>query len=666
MIGVCHELLAVKGRSRRLHGYLRAVVAAIALIAGGTLSLPAVAQSFTLNLQDADIDTLITTVSEVTGRNFIVDPRVQGKVTVISARPLRDDEVYQVFLSVLKVHGFVAVQAGNVTKIVPEAVGRTGAGSTGASTDEIVTRVIPVRNVRAERLVPALRPLLPKFAHLAAQPDSNALVISATRGNVERVRNMVARMDVGGRADVEIIALKHATAGEIANTVNGLRPADALYAPIVADGRTNSLLVSGDPSTRKRLRSVVTRLDTPQRGAGNTQVVRLKYARAEDMVVVLEGITGGAARASNNQDGVDLARVTTIHADPSMNALVVSSTPAHMRTLLDVLKQLDVRREQVLVEGIIAEMTGQRAEQLGVQWRVPTNPMSSGVIGGTNFTGSGVASSIANFATNPISSVSGLGLGLIDGTFTFNGTEFANFALLVRALSADTDVNILSTPSIVTIDNRSAEIVVAQNVPFITGQYTSAGSNASSANPFQTIERQDIGLILRVRPQVNESNELMLEIQQEVSSISPSAAVQGSNTAVDLVTNKRSIRTAVMVEDGEVLVLGGLIREALTEVKEKVPLLGDLPLIGRLFRNDDTAADKTNLMVFLRPTILRNGATRKVTQGRYDQTRQQQQKRNADGVNLMPGKSEPVLPALKGLIDQVDPINWQVEDDAGQ
>ena len=311
-------------------------------------------------------------------------------------------------------------------------------------------------------------------------------------------------------------------------------------------------------------------------------------------------------------------------------------------------------------------MIGQKAEQLGVQWRVPTETDGSGVIGGTNFLGSGPAASISAFATNPIAAASGLSLGLIDGTFNFNGTTFANFALLARALSADTDVNILSTPSVVTIDNRSAEIVVAQTVPFITGQFTNTGAEAGAANPFQTIERQDVGLILRVRPQVNESDELLLEIEQEVSSLANSAAVQGSNQSVDLVTNRRAIRTAVMIEDGEVLVLGGLIREQVSEVSERVPVLGDLPLIGRLFSNDDTTADKTNLMVFLRPTILRDGVGRKVTESRFSETRAEQVRRSEEGVNLMPARKEPVLPALKGLMDQTDPINWESEHNEGR
>ena len=665
MDGIRHYIGRVGKRVRRV-GRFTTWAAAAAMVAVTHLPSNALAQSFTLNLQDADIETLITTVSEVTGRNFIVDPRVQGKVTVISARPLRDNEVYQVFLSVLNVHGYVAVQAGNVTKILPEALARTGSSGDEPTLDEVVTRVVPIQNVPAERLVPVLRPLLPQYAHLAAQPDSNALVISATHGNVHRLRKMIARLDVASHTDVDIVPLQYATAGEIADTVNALRPTEALYQPIVAEGRTNSLLVSGDPNTRKRLIGVIRQLDTPQRGGGNTKVVHLKYSRAEDMVSILEGVTGGAAKADNSKDSADLARVTTIHADASMNALVISTTPTHMRTLTNVIAQLDVKREQVLVEGIIAEMIGQKAEQLGVQWRVPTETDGAGVIGGTNFLGSGPGSSISSFATNPLAAASGLSLGLIDGTFNFNGTTFANFALLARALSADTDVNILSTPSVVTIDNRSAEIVVAQNVPFVTGQFTNTGTDAGAVNPFQTIERQDVGLTLRVRPQVNDSDELLLEIQQEVSSLANSAAVQGSNQSVDLVTHKRSIETAVMIEDGEVLVLGGLIREQVTEISERVPLLGDLPLVGRLFRNDDAAAEKTNLMVFLRPTILRDGADRKVTQSRFAETRAEQIRRNEKGVNLMPQRKEPVLPALKGLMDQTDPIQWESEQELGR
>ena len=609
------------------------------------------AQSFTLNLQDAEIQTLITTVSEVTGKNFIVDPRVKGKVTVISARPLRDDEVYQVFLSVLKVHGYVAVPSGGVVKIVPETAGRAGGGVVSGGSDELVTRVIPVRNVPAEKLVPVLRPLMPNTAHLAADSESNTLVVSDTAGNVERIMRVVRRMDVSSTAQMEVIKLSHASASDVAATLSGLQTAERQVntARVVADERTNSLILSGERAARLRLVAVVRDLDQPVRGSGNTQVVRLQYASAVDLVPVLEGITGGAAKAKKDKNGKALVERTTIQADAAMNALIITTTPAHMRVLRDVVSQLDVKRSQVLVEAVIADMSADKAKQFGVQWRVPTDPQSSGVIGGTNFS----AGSLAALASNPLGVASGLSLGLIDGAFSFNGQQFANFALLVRALASDASTNILSTPSIVTLDNEEAEIIVAQNVPFLTGQFTNTGANAGATNPFQTIERQDVGIILRVKPQINAGDELKLDIEQEVSSIAPTTTVQGSSNAVDLITNKRSIRTSVMVADSRVLVLGGLIDDNVLQSREKVPVLGDLPLLGGLFRLDNSTLAKRNLMVFLRPRILRDDVPDKLSAARYEQTRSKQSRQQEHGVRLMPEEQTPVLPALRGFMEQL-------------
>ncbi len=629
------------------------------------------------------------TVSEVTGRNFIVDPRVQGKVTVISARALRDDEVYQVFLSVLKVHGYVAVPSGSVVKILPQAQGRTGGGLGGSGSDEIVTRIIPVRNVPAHTLVPVLRPLLPQFAHLAAQTDSNALVVSDTANNVNRIEALVRRMDVGANAEIEVVTLKHASAQDIANLLMAAQGAQGEVpggSRVVAETRTNSVLVSGGRAARARLRKTIQRLDVPRRhAAGNTKVFKLRYAKAEDLVPVLEGIAGGAAQAGNAATGSstantgassnnlaarttiqpessagrrarsrgsnDLAARTTIQPEPTMNALVITTTPSHMLTLAEVIKQLDVRRNQVLVEAIIADMSADKAQQFGVQWRAPTTPSSSGAFGGTNFTGGGASASIAALASNPLGVGSGLSLGIIDGVFNFNGQQFVNFNLLVRALASDTSTNVLSTPSVVTVDNRPAEIVVARNVPFVTGQFTSGA--ADGTNPFQTIERQDVGIILRVRPQVNNGEELLLEIEQEVSSIEPTTTVQGSAQAVDLVTNKRSINTAVMVKDGKVLVLGGLIADNVTQSREKVPVLGDVPIIGKLFGFDNTGLNKRNLMVFLRTTILHDEAGQRETAVRYEDTRRRQLKRQEEGINLLPEEKSPVLPTVQGFLDQL-------------
>jgi general secretion pathway protein D len=607
------------------------------------------AQSFTLNLKDAEIQTLITSVAEMTGKNFIVDPRVKGKVTVISARPLRDDEIYQVFLSVLRVHGYVAIPSGSVVKIVPEAAGRNAGATVGGGSDELVTRVVRIRNVPASKLVPTLRPMMPATAHLAADDESNTLVISDAAGNVERLLRVIRRMDVASNAQMQVVRLQHASAGDVAATLAGLQNDQVSGARIVADERTNSLVISGDRGARDRLRAVIADLDQPMRGGGNTQVVRLSYASAADLVPVLEGITGGAAQAKQGEEAARLVARTTIQADAAMNALVITTTPAHMQVLQQVVAQLDFKRSQVLVEAVIADMSADKAKQFGVQWRLPTDPQSSGLIGGTDFG----AGSLAALASNPLGVASGLSLGLIDGAFSFNGREFANFALLVRALASDAATNILSTPSIVTLDNQQAEIVVAQNVPFLTGQFTNTGANEGAANPFQTIERQDVGIILRVKPQINKGDSLKLEIEQEVSSIAPTTSVQGSNNAVDIITNRRSIRTTVMVEDGKVLVLGGLIDDNVVQSREKVPVLGDLPVLGNLFRFDSSSLAKRNLMVFLRPRIMRDDMPAKVSAARYQQTRAGQTEARKKGILLMPEETTPLLPSLQGFMEQL-------------
>jgi len=651
----------MKFSTHTVRRYLAILVASIAMaaLAAGQVR----AQSFTLNLKDADIQTLIKTVSEVTGKNFVVDPKVSGKVTVISARPLRDNEVYQVFLSVLKVHGYVAIPSGGIVKIVPEGAGRNGAAMVSSGSDELITRVIPIRNVPAVKLVPALRPMMPASAHVAADGDSNTLVVSDTAGNVDRIVRIIRQMDVATNAQMEVVRLQHASASDITETLNKLTPEGGAlqHARVVADERTNSIILSGERGARARMRGIVRDLDRPVTGLGNTQVVRLKYASASDLVPVLEGITGGAVNTKGGESGEVLKKRTMIQADESMNALVITTTAGHMRVLNDVIGQLDQKRSQVLVEAVIADMSADKAKELGVQWRVPTDPASSGVIGGTNFS----ASSLAALAGNPLGVGAGLSLGLIDGTFNFNGTQFANFALLARALASDASANILSTPSVVTLDNQEAQITVAQNVPFLTGQFTNTGANNGATNPFQTIERQDVGIILKVKPQINADDELKLDIEQEVSSIVPTTSVRGSTNAVDLITNKRSIRTSVMVGDNKVLVLGGLIDNNVQQSREKVPVLGDLPLLGALFRLDNANLVKRNLMVFLRPRILRDNVPSNVSAKRYDAIRAHQAKVQEKGIRLMPEEKTPMLPSLKGFLEQLStPVDEDLQESA--
>ena len=610
------------------------------------------ATSVTLNLKDADIGALIGTVAEVTGTNFIVDPRVKGKVTVVSSKPMESDEVYQVFLSILKVHGFAAVPSGSVVKIVPDV----NAKSEGVPTvtdkspgkgDEVVTRVVEVRNVSAAQLVPILRPLVPQQGHMAAYPGTNVLIISDRADNIERLVEIVRRMDQQSDSEIEVMPLQYASAAEVVRIISALnRPQPGQQAmptgepTVIADERTNSVLIGGDKADRLRLRMVISHLDTPLDRGGNTHVIYLKYSKAEELVKVLSGVSSSIAQEQKGQAvATQRSGEMSIQADESANALVINAPPDVFRSLEAVIRQLDIRRAQVHIEAVIAEIKYDKAVELGVQWRGTNDLTGSGAIGGTDFPGTGT--SINAVATNPLNAGAGLSLGYFEGTAEILGTEILNLGVLVRALASDSSTNILATPNLVTLDNQEAEIVVAQNVPFVTGSFSSTGAAEGAANPFQTIQRQDVGLTLKVKPQVNEGDAIQLEIQQEISDVS-TKPVSGAS---DIVTNKRSIKTTVMVEDKQMIVLGGLLDDNLTENIQKVPLLGDLPLLGNLFKSRSTTKTKRNLMVFMQPTILRDAAYYSETSmNKYNYMRGLQTQQRDSGVNLLPDKEAPVLP----------------------
>lgn len=633
-------------------------------------ALPAHAETVTLNLKDADIGALISTVAEVSNKNFIVDPRVKGKVTVISSRPMNSDEVYQVFLSILKVHGFAAVPSGEVIKIIPDVNAKqedipTTTESEPGVGDEMVTRVIQVDNVAAAQLVPILRPLVPQQGHLAAYPATNVLIISDRASNVERLFTIIRRIDQVSDSEIEVIPLTHASAAEVVRVLTTLTRSSAVgKAPgaggeqqvMVADERTNSVLLGGDRADRLRLRAIISHLDTPQDSGGNTDVVYLRYAEAKEIVTVLMGVGKIEEQESGQPKG---ATATSrrggsfdIQADESTNALVITAPPDIMRTLKRVISQLDIRKAQVLVEAIIAEVSGDVAKDLGVQWL-----FSGGRDGGetpvgiVNFTNSG---STISDVVNGISTVaSGGSLPAAAGNVLLGFGDVSkdnnfNYLAIMNALASDTNTNVLSTPTLVTLDNEEAEIVIGRNVPFLTGSFTSTGAGDSATNPFQTIQRQDVGLTLKIKPQINEGNALRLDIEQEVSSIAPSVA-----GASDIVTKKRAIKTNVMVDDGQIVVLGGLIEETVGEDEQKVPLLGDIPLLGNLFKSRATDVTKTNLMVFIHPVILRDSSVAShYTNNKYNYIRALQMSEDADGVDLIPGKQHPVLPD----IDQYTPV----------
>ncbi len=627
---------------------------------------PAHAENITLNLKDADIGALISTVAEVAHKNFIVDPRVKGKVTVISSRPMNSDEVYQVFLSILKVHGFAAVPSGEVIKIIPDVNAKqedipTTTDRNPGEGDEMVTRVIQVDNVSATQLVPILRPLVPQQGHLAAYPQTNVLIISDRASNVERLVSIIRRIDKASDNDIEVIPLVHASATEVVRVLTALtRSTTAGKVPgaggeqqvLVADERTNSVLLGGDRSDRLRLRALISHLDTPQETGGNTDVVYLRYAEAKDVVKVLMGVGKIEEKESSQAKGgaaaVKSGGSFDIQADESTNSLVITAPPDIMLTLKRVISQLDIRKAQVLVEAVIAEVSGTIARDLGVQWMFG-NSKGTAPIGVISFTNSGtpitdIANAVAGVAS---SSGSGGSLPSIADNFLVGGGDINkdhfSYAAVLNALASDADTNILSTPTLVTLDNEEAEIVIGQNVPFVTGSYSNTGATNGASNPFQTIQRQDVGLTLKIKPQINEGDALRLDISQEVSSIAASVA-----GASDIVTNKRSIKTNVMVEDGQVVVLGGLIDNQVRTSVQKVPLLGDIPLLGNLFKSRSSDVNKTNLMVFIHPVILRNGTvTSNYTNSKYNFMRELQQGVDDGGISLLPGRSQPVMPDIK-------------------
>ena len=621
--------------------------------------LSAHAETVTLNLKDADISALISTVAEVTDRNFIIDPRVKGKVTVISSRPMDSDEVYQVFLSILKVHGFAAVPSGEVIKIVPDVNAKqdgipTASEGTPGRGDEMVTRVVQVDNVAAAQLVPILRPLVPQQGHLAAYPATNVLIISDRANNVERLLTIIRRIDQVSDSEIEVITLQYASAAEVVRVLTSLKRASPAAKGaaaagggqvLVADERTNSVLLSGDRASRLRMRAIISHLDTPLDTGGNTDVIYLRYATAADIVDTLLGV--GKIEQQEAQQGKGKVAAPKgsfdIQADEATNSLVITAPPDIMRTLKHVISQLDIRRAQVLVEAVIAEVSEDTARELGVQWAFGGSANNSPV-GVVNFTNSGsLVSDIINGAADVADG--GSFPSIIDNALLgFSKTNGSfNYLAVMNLLASDANTNILSTPTLVTLDNEEAEIVIGENVPFVTGSFTSTGASDGATNPFQTIQREDVGLTLKIKPQINEGDALRLEIEQEVSNIADSVA-----GAADIVTNKRSIKTNVMVDDGEVVVLGGLIEEKIGESIQKVPFLGDIPFLGALFRSKTADVTKTNLMVFIHPVILRDAAvTESYTNSKYNYIRALQMQQGEDGVNMMPGKQHPVLPVME-------------------
>ena len=618
---------------------------------------------FTINLRDADIRAFISSVADITGQNFVVDPRVKGNVTVISSAPTDAKALYDVFLSILKVHGFAAIPSGDVVKIVPDATAKQEGQDTPASfvardNDALVTAVIPVRHVSAPELVAVLRPLLPQEAHLAGFAASNVLVVADSGVNVRRMMRIVAQLDTGSDKATQLYELKNADAEEVVRVMNSLagepgkQQSPGISTPqFIAYGRTNTVVIQAEPNEVGKYRRLIEALDVADRGPDGVEVVPLRFATAADLMPVLQGVLTGESAQPHESGGRNgggsaprpegLAPTTTaapgssnIQADEATNTLIIQAPARQMKTLREVIAKLDVRRNQVLVEGIIAELSTSRGTELGIQWQ--TSQTQNGVLAGTQLPGT-ISGGIAK-------AVDKGSLALLNG-FTFGYLQGGDIRTLLRAISGDSYTNILSTPTLMTLDNAEAEIVVGQNVPFVTGSFTN--SNSDSNNPFQTIERKDIGILLKVKPQINEGGTVTLELEQEVSSVAPN-----TNGNVDLITNKRSIKTTVLVDNGEIVVLGGLLQNNLTENNQKVPWLGDIPLLGHLFKNSLDDVKKTNLMVFLRPTIVNDReGNRSTATARYDLMRTRQEAEEPRRKGSLLHEPAPHLPAPDGLLE---------------
>ncbi|MFO1408628.1 MAG: type II secretion system secretin GspD [Steroidobacteraceae bacterium] len=651
------------------------VLAGLVVLASPGVSLGEAQGTITPNYKDADLSQIIEAVSAVTGKNFIVDPRVRAQVTMLSSTPMSPDAFYQAFLSILQVHGFIAVPSGKVIKILPDAnarqiPGNDLPGSVSSTSDEIVTQVIAVRNVSAAQLVPILRPLIPQYGHLAAYPAANMLIISDRASNVNRMQRIIERIDQTGDEEIDIIPLQHASANEVVRVVNSLYSTAAAEGggmpavKLVADERTNSVLVSGEKSQRLRLKTLVAHLDTPLQSGGDTQVRYLRYADAEKIATKLreqiQGITatvaassGGAPGAANTASSQGGDKSVTIWAEPQTNALVVSAPPKVMRSVMAIVDRLDIRRAQVLLEGILVEMTVDKSADLGINWIIADRDSNGNIVPAGGFiqpvNGTGIGEIIQGIRDpSSIKQLpSGLTLGI--GRIVDSGISWA---ALIRALQATGNTNIIATPSVLTLDNEEAEVKVAQEVPIVTGSYTNQGiSNGNGqVNPFQTVSREEVGIILKITPQINDGGSVVMKISQEVSNVAASseqvlAASQG------LITNKRQITTNVLAEDGGIVVLGGLLQDEAREEKSQVPFLGSIPILGELFKTRSVNKKRTNLMFFIRPRILRDGVDAAVeTNAKYNYIRGQQAEMFGPRVPLMPSERQPALPPLDKLV----------------
>lgn len=571
------------------------------------------ANALTLNLKNVDIVALIDTVSQATGKNFIIDPRVEGKVNVISATEIDNDELYHLFLSVLRVHGYIAVEGDGFTKILPQSnIKDSSSKFSSTSNDLIVTTTIPIANVPANQLIPVLRPIISQHGLLAAYNASNTIIVTDTQANISRLKQVIAGLDKIIDEDYEIVALNNASADEVAKIIKALIPSDANKAAtpltIAVDHQNNQIIIGGAPAKRLKVRFLVKELDKKQSKEGETSVVYLRYANAIEILPILQNIA--TQTVVDTASGEKTANQSSVQADESTNAIIITTSATTARNIKHVINMLDIRKAQVLIEAIIVEISSNDAKELGIQW-LSKGDNGVGII---NF--NGTIPALLAAASGDVSNFAGaISQGASIATGSFNRTTNNGFGAILNALEGSGKANILSTPSIVTLDNEEAMIMVGQEVPFITNTEI----KSISANPFQNYERKDVGLTLIVKPQINEGDTIKLNIEQEISNILP-----GSN-ASDLITSKRKIKTSVMVSNNKILVLGGLMDDTVKDSESKLPGLGDLPILGNIFTYKTQKREKRNLLIFIRPTILTDQAVAdSVSAQKYKYIRAQQ------------------------------------------
>tara|TARA_R110002167_G_scaffold4331_2_gene20291 strand:- start:49 stop:2046 length:1998 start_codon:yes stop_codon:yes gene_type:complete len=604
------------GRNRQMYNYKTNFLRALALLVLLPLMSMAYGQGETwrLNLKDADIRAFVTQVADITGYSFVMDPRVKGKVTVLSSAPMNKNEIYDLFLAVLNVHGFTAIPGEEVIKVVQQVDAKQSAEALGrfpsVPSEQLITRVIQIDNANALELVPILRPLVAKYGHLAGVAAANALIISDHSSNIQRIEQIVRELDSPSKYEVEVIKLKEAWVGDMVVLLQELAPdelgragndsASRKYS-VTADERSNRLILRGDESFRGKMRGLIFQLDQPSASGGATKVIRLRHADAKNLTEILkgvmgelvkEGVGGTAGGGATNRPQGNFA----VFADEGLNALVVRGEPSLMQEAEEIVAALDVRRAQVMIEAAIVEISDELGQDLGVQVAVGDESGSSTPVMGTNFgnVGRSLGDVLGAILSESVISPAVGGITVGAGQRNENGVSWG---ILLQALSTSAAANLLSTPSIITLDNQESEIIVGQNVPFRTGQSAVTGDGLT--NPFTTIERRDIGLTLKVTPTISADGLVRLVVEQTTESVADSI-----EDASDIVTNKREIKTTVLADDGETIVLGGLTREDYQVNKSKVPLLGDIPFIGRLFSSESERRIKRNLLVFLRPKIL--------------------------------------------------------------